>query len=388
MNVLQLGKFYPIRGGVEKVMWDITRGLAQRGLPCDMLCAMLRGDEIDAPHRSMATREADGTRVLSFSPRNRVFCVPALAKKAGTMLSPAMIRWLRRHAAEYDLIHIHHPDPMAALALWLSGYRGRVVLHWHSDIVSQKFFLFFYRPLQSWLIRRAECIVGTTPVYLQASKTLARVQDKCRCIPIGIEPVECISQRNNAFRMQYPNKKIIFALGRLVPYKGFDCLVRAAAYLDEDYLVLIGGSGPLREPLEQQIRRMCLEGKVKLLGYVSDASLPVLYNACDVFVMSSQLKTEAFGIVQIEAMSCGKPVVATTIPGSGVSWVNEHGVSGLNVAPQDAEAMAAAIVQICADEANYRHYAAGAKARFEACFTFSGMIDKIVVLYEYDKKNI
>ena len=387
MKVLQLGKFYPIRGGVEKVMWDITRGLAQRNLPCDMLCAMLRGDETDAPHRSMARIEADGTRVLSFSPRNRVFCVPALAKKAGTMLAPAMVRWLRRHAAEYDLIHIHHPDPMAALALWLSGYRGRVVLHWHSDIVSQKFFLFFYRPLQSWLLRRAECIVGTTPVYLQASKSLARVQNKCRCIPIGIEPVKCISQKNNAFRTQYPNKKIIFALGRLVPYKGFDCLVRAAACLNEDYMVLIGGSGPLRESLEQQIWRMGLKERVNLLGYVSDASLPALYNACDVFVMSSQMKTEAFGIVQIEAMSCGKPVVATTIPESGVSWVNEHGISGLNVAPQDAEAMAAAILQICADEESYRHYAAGARARFEACFTFSGMIDKIVVLYGYDKKE-
>ena len=387
MKVLQLGKFYPIRGGVEKVMWDITRGLAGRSIPCDMLCAMLRSDEMDAQHRSMARIEADGTRVISFSPRNRVFCVPAFAKKSGTMLSPAMIRWLRRHAAEYDLIHIHHPDPMAALALRFSGYRGRVVLHWHSDIVSQKFFYFFYRPLQSWLIRRAECVVGTTPVYLQASKALARVQDKCRCIPIGIDPIECILQENNAFRTQYPNKKIIFALGRLVPYKDFDCLVRAAACLNEDYVILIGGSGPLREPLEQQIRCMGLEGKVKLLGYVSDANLPVLYNACDIFVMSSKLKTEAFGIVQIEAMSCGKPVVATAIPGSGVSWVNKHGISGLNVAPQDAEAMAAAITQICADEGIYRCYAAGAKARFETYFTFSEMIDKIVTLYGYDKKE-
>ena len=384
MKVLQLGKFYPIRGGVEKVMWDITRGLAGRGIPCDMLCAMLRSDGIDAPHRSMAAETGDGMRVISFGLNNRVFCVPAWTKKAGTMLAPAMIRWLRRHSAEYDIIHIHHPDPMAALALWLSGYKGRVILHWHSDIVSQKFFLFFFRPLQSWLIRRAECIVGTTPVYLKASKALSRAQEKCCCIPIGIEPIEFIS-KNNAFRAQYQNKKIIFALGRLVPYKGFDCLVRAAAFLDDDYVVLIGGSGPLREQLESQIRSLGLEGKVKLLGYVRDESLPLLYNACDVFVMSSQMKTEAFGIVQIEAMSCGKPVVATIIPESGVSWVNEHGVSGLNVAPQDAEAMAAAISRICAGEESYRNYSAGAKARYEACFTFSGMIDNIVTLYENEK---
>ena len=144
----------------------------------------------------------------------------------------------------------------------------------------------------------------------------------------------------------------------------------------------------MREPLEQQIRCMGLEGKVKLLGYVSDANLPVLYNACDIFVMSSKLKTEAFGIVQIEAMSCGKPVVATTIPGSGVSWVNEHGVSGLNVPPQDAESMARAIDSICADGDTWRRYAAGAKARYEACFTFAGMIENIITIYGYDEKKI
>ena len=386
MKILQLGKFYPIRGGVEKVMWDLTRGLAERGIPCDMLCAMLRSDAMDAPHQSMTTKEPDGTRVISFSPRNRVICVPAFAKRAGTMLSPAMIRWLRRHAAEYDLIHIHHPDPMAALALRLSGYRGRVVLHWHSDIVSQKFFFFFYRPLQNWLIRRAERIIGTTPVYLQSSAALEKVQHKSCCIPIGIEALVCDFQKISTFRAGFPNKKIIFALGRLVPYKGFDCLVRAAALLSDAYCVLIGGTGPLQDSLEQQIRRTGLEGKVKLLGYVPETDVPTLFGACDVFVMSSQMKTEAFGIVQIEAMSCGKPVVATEIPGSGVSWVNAHGVSGLNVLPQDPEALAGAIGRICADDDSYRRFADGAKARFDACFTFPKMIDRTIDVYE--KKNM
>lgn len=388
MKVLQLGKFYPIRGGVEKVMWDITRGLAGRSIPCDMLCAMLRNDEVDPAHRDALSVDGD-MRVISLGPQNRVFCVPALAKKAGTMISPAMVFWLRRHAAQYDLIHVHHPDPMAALALRLSGYKGRVVLHWHSDIVSQKFLLFFYRPLQSWLIRRSERIIGTTPVYLKASADLAEVQCKTCCIPIGVEAVRYDVQASKIFCVRYLNKKLIFALGRLVPYKGFDTLVSAAAYLSDDFCVLIGGSGPLREKLESQIRSLGLESKVKLLGYVPDADLPVLFGACDVFVMSSCMKTEAFGIVQIEAMSCGKPVVATAIPDSGVSWVNEHGVSGLNVPPQDAEALAGAVMKICADRDSYRHYASGARARFEEHFTFRGMIDKIETVYgcEEDKTN-
>ena len=128
MKVLQLGKFYPIRGGVEKVMWDLTRGLSERGITCDMLCATLKSDPVDPPDQARCTVTPEG-KVIRFNDSGRVICVPALAKKAATMLSPAMIRWMRRHAAEYDLIHIHHPDPMAALALRLSGYRGRVILH-------------------------------------------------------------------------------------------------------------------------------------------------------------------------------------------------------------------------------------------------------------------
>jgi len=381
MKILQLGKFYPIRGGVEKVMWALTYALAERGIACDMLCAMLPEDPVDEDHLLLCDETPEG-RVISFSPQNRIFCVPALAKKAKTMLSPAMVRWLRRHAAEYDIIHVHHPDPMAALALRLSGYRGRVILHWHSDIVSQKILLGFYWPLQSWLVRRASVIIGTTPVYLRESRALKNAQEKTVCVPIGINPIIYDSRDAEELRATMPGKKLVFALGRLVPYKGFGTLVEAARYLDDDYMVLIGGTGPMRDELIRRIIENGLENKVQLLGYVQTWDVPALFGACDIYVMSSQMKTEAFGIVQIEAMSCGKPVVATTIPQSGVSWVNQDGVSGLNVAPGDPKAMAEAIKAICTDPDVYLQYAAGAMERFETFFTSRLMIDKIVKIYE------
>ena len=381
MKILQLGKFYPIRGGVEKVMWALTFALAERGIACDMLCAMLPDDPVDVDHVALTEDTAEG-RVISFSPENRVFCVPALAKKAKTMISPAMVRWLRRHAAQYDIIHIHHPDPMAAVALRLSGYKGRVILHWHSDIVSQKMLLAFYWPLQSWLVRRASLIIGTTPVYLRESHALKQVQEKTACVPIGINPVFYDSREADAFRDTMPGKKIVFALGRLVPYKGFGTLVEAARYLEDDYEVLIGGEGPMHDELVRMIAGYGLENKVRLLGYVQNWEVPVLFGACDIYVMSSQMKTEAFGIVQIEAMSCGKPVVATSIPQSGVSWVNQDGVSGLNVPPCDPKAMAEAIRRICSDPDVYLQYAAGAMERFETYFTSRVMIDKIINIYE------
>ena len=381
MKILQLGKFYPIRGGVEKVMWDLTRGLSERGIPCDMLCATLKTDPVDPPDQPHCTVTPEG-KVIHFNDRGRVICVPALAKKAATMISPAMVRWLRRHASEYDLIHVHHPDPMAALALRLSGYKGRVILHWHSDILSQKTLLALYRPLQSWLIRRAERIVGTTPVYVRESPALQGVQDKITYVPIGILPIKTDEKAVLEMRNRYNGKKIVVSLGRLIPYKGYATLVEAAARLDESYQVLIGGMGPLRESLQAQIDFLGLQERVKLLGYVPDEDLPALYGACDVFVLSSVMKTEAFGIVQIEAMSCGKPVVATRIPASGVSWVNEDGVSGLNVEPGDPQALADAIRRICDDREVWQRYAEGARMRFERMFTAQSMIDKMTDIYE------
>ena len=381
MKVLQLGKFYPIRGGVEKVMWDLTRGLSTHGVDCTMLCATLPDDPVDPPDQDRCRETPEG-REIRFNAHGRVICVPALAKKAATMLSPAMVRWLRRHAAEYDLIHVHHPDPMAALALRLSGYKGRVVLHWHSDILSQKFLLALYRPLQRWLVRRADRILGTTPVYVRESPDLQGVQEKVGYVPIGIDPVIFEENAVRELRNQYKGRKIVVSLGRLVPYKGYSTLIDAAALLDTDYQVLIGGKGPLQDELQAKIETLGLQDRVQLLGYVPDEMVPTLYGACDVFVLSSVMKTEAFGIVQIEAMSCGRPVVATKIPGSGTAWVNEHGVSGLNVAPGNAAALANAVRQICADEQTYIDFSGGARQRFDTLFTSDRMIDKILKEYE------
>ena len=375
MRILQLGKFYPIRGGVEKVMWDLTKGLSATGVDCDMLCARLRGDGADDKDMPIY----DGHSIFRFGEHGRVICVPALAKKAATMISPAMVRWVHRHAAEYDIIHIHHPDPMAALALRLSGYRGKVVLHWHSDIVSQKFFLALYKPLQSWLIKRADRILGTTPVYVASSPYLKDVQDKCGYVPIGIDPVRFDTDRAAVLRAEHPEKKLLLSVGRLVPYKGYRYLVDAMKYLPENCHLVIGGTGPLKGELTRQIQETGLQDRVTLLGYVADSDLPAWFGACDVFILASVMRTEAFGIVQIEAMSCGKPVVATMIPGSGVSWVNKEGVSGLNVPPEDPDAIAKAVRTIMD---NPEPYARGASALYRERYTFMRMIDQIIQVYD------
>ncbi len=372
MKVLQLGKFYPVRGGVEKVMWDLTRGLCARGVECRMLCAynekLSAGDMAD----------------------DRLILVKAWMKAAATMIAPGMIWKLRRIAGDYDIIHVHHPDPMAALALRLSGYRGKVVLHWHSDILKQQGLLKLYMPLQNWLVRRADLIVGTTPVYVAESPFLKDVQDKVTYLPIGVEGVGFAgiagqARNGEGARNDGGNKKVVFSLGRLVGYKGYRYLVEAAKYLPEEYEIVIGGKGPLHDELQAVADEVnAMEGcaSVRLIGFVSDEELPGWFHRCKLFVLSSIWRTEAFAIVQVEAMSCGRPVVATKIPGSGVSWVNEDGYSGINVPVEDAHALADAILKICSDDEVYAGFCGHARQRYEDNFTYDRMIEGCLKLYE------
>ena len=294
------------------------------------------------------------------------------------MVAPDMIGWLKLHRKEYDIIHVHHPDPMAALALRLSHFRGKVVLHWHSDIVAQKFFLLFYRPLQRWLIKRADVIIGTTPVYLKASPWLKDVQDKCVAVPIGIDPLEFEPEKAEAIHRRFQDRKLILTIGRLVPYKGYSFLVDAMKYLPDDYHLVIGGGGPLKKKLQKQIDDSGLSKRVTLTGFLSYEEIADWFGAADIFALSSIYKSEAFGIVQIEAMSCGKPVVATQIPGSGVSWVNKDGVSGVNVPPENAKAIADAILTIDRD---HERYAEGARRLFNERYTLDRMVEGVQAVY-------
>ena len=367
MKILQIGKFYPIRGGVEKVMYDMMLGLAARNVHCDMLCA---------------TTEDHPGGVLTINQYAKVIAIPTQIKFAATMIAPKMIVILRRIAKDYDIIHIHHPDPMASLALFLSGYKGKVILQWHSDILKQKMLLKLYGPLQEWLIKRANLITGTTPVYVEQSPFLSKVQHKVDYIPIGVDPMHPDAANVRLIRQKYQGKKLILSVGRLVEYKGYKYLIEAARHLDTKHQIVIGGKGPLKEELQELIIQLGVQDRVELIGFVSDEELADYYGACDIFCLSSILKTEAFAIVQIEAMSCAKPIISTDIPGSGVSWVNADGESGLIVEIENPRALADAIRHITENDENYAKLSAGSQHRYQQLFTRNRMIDKCLQLYD------
>lgn len=367
IKVLQLTKFYPpFWGGIEAVTFELTERLRSAGYHCDVLCANTGLTTVTEHYN----RQYYVTRAASFG---RLF---------STSISFSLIAELRKIHHKYDIIHVHLPDPLTALALFVVNPACKIVVHWHSDIIKQKHLLKLFLPIQHWLLKRADAIIGTSPKYIQESTQLKEYLHKCVAIPIGsalqtnptAEAVKLVQQK-------YHNKKIVFALGRLVYYKGFTFLIDAAKNLPNDYVVVIGGTGPLEQQLKRQIQRNALQDKVFLAGRISMQELPAYYQACFVLCFPSTHPSEAFGVTQIEAMSFGKPVISTEIPRSGVSWVNQHLQSGLVIEKENAAAITQAIVLLGNDDALYHQLSLQAKQRYQLHFKPEQMIQKVATLY-------
>lgn len=363
---LQLTKFYPpFNGGIETTVRDISNGLTRRGWRVEVLCS-----------------NTERRTVLESGPI-AVTRVASLAQVASTSISPMLVPWLARRQSEQDVIHVHLPNPMANLALWLTRPRAKLVLHWHSDIVKQKRLLKLYEPLQAWLLGRADAIFVTSSRYAESSPWLRAHMHKVYIAPSCVEdPLQTTTpaQRRTAverIHAAWPGKRIVFTLGRMTYYKGFDVLIEAARHLPKDVVVLIGGSGELLEPLRQQVRDAGLTERVHLLGRVSDEDLPGYFGAAEIFCLPSLVRSEAFGLVMVEAMGHGKPVVATDIVGSGVPWVNLHSESGLNAKPGDSLDLAVCIRRILDDPSLAQRLGEGGRQRFESLFTLDKMIDVV-----------
>lgn len=366
MKILQLTKNYPPQfGGIESVTYDVTEGLNDAGLVCDVMCSSLDN-----------STKVEGNKY-------KIFRIGTLRNIAATSISPRIVSWLRKIKSNYDILQLHFPNPMVALAVFIVRPKNKIIVHWHSDIIRQRFIYPFFRPLEKWVLNRADVIIGTSENYIAYSKPLKEYQEKIKVIPLGIsvDRFVCKEEQIEGIKNRFKNKKIIFSLGRLVYYKGFEDLIEAGKYIDDDTVVLIGGAGELKEKLEEQIKENNLEKKVFLLGRIPDEELACYYKSCDIFCLASNKRSEAFGVVQLEAMYFGKPIVATQIAGSGVSWVNQENVTGFNVPVNDGKKLAEAIMRILNNEDLKRKFSANALKRFEELFTRKHMVDEFVSLY-------
>lgn len=365
-KVLQVGKFfYPDKGGIESTTKFIFDHFVNDQNVNDVLC-FKRGKRSQKIHFGKSLVLKCGT---SF-------------QLASTPISFKFFYWFRKLRNNYDIIHIHSPNPLAAVALFLFPVKGKVLLHWHSDILTHKFLYLFYRFFEKHLLKRADLILGTSPVYVQHSPFINKYDYKANYISSSTEDTNFTvdEERVQEIKNEYDGRKIIFSLGRFIYYKGFEYLIEAAKYLPDDFVILIGGAGPMKEKYVALIKQLNLYNKIFLLSDISQQDLGNYYKACDVFCLPSTEKTEAFGLVLVEAMVFGKPIIATNIPGSGTSWVNVNNVTGINVEPKNSKALAEGILKIM-EPANYKTFSINARHRYEEKFTNAKFNEKLEKYY-------
>lgn len=338
MKIIQIGKFFPPHyGGIESVTYELSHFLGANNIQNDILCFNKSNETIrETVNQSTVTR---------CSTLFTVFSMP---------LSISYFHQLFMARNEYDIFHVHLPNPIACLGLFFLPQPARIILHWHSDIIKQKELKLLYNPVVKYAIKRALAVIGATPAHLEGSDFSKEIGRKGVVIPYPFNS-EAFKKVNIPEDVRFKHgidlkeKKVILSIGRLTYYKGFSYLIKAARMLPKDYVILIAGSGELHKELSRLIKKSGLSERVVLVGKVSELQLHYLLSHCDLFCLPSIFKSEMFGMVQLEAMIYGKPVLSTDIPESGVPYVNIHGKTGLVVPPRDSRALATGILQILND---------------------------------------
>lgn len=359
MRILHVGKYYyPFRGGIESVVRAVCEGLAKNDHEVEVLCS----------NDSLFGQEdfINGVKVTRLG---RLFSFLGQALNIGLFFS------LHKKAKEFDVVHIHGPNPLAELIALTLPKKTKIVMTYHSDVVRQRLLLPFYMPVLRKFLNRVDEIYVATENHVKYSLVLPQFKNKCRIIPFGIDDGELLKDESviqKAIELRQTYGPFILAVGRLVKYKGFHVLIEAARSINSK--IVIVGEGPEYDHLKELISDYNLQDKVFLLGKVEDSTtFTALYHACEIFTLPSITPNENFGIVQLEAMACRKPIVTTNLK-SGVPCVGEKGKTCLIVEPDNAEQLWRAIEMIQNNEELKKKMGQAGRDRFENNYTISNMI--------------
>jgi rhamnosyl/mannosyltransferase len=297
--------------------------------------------------------------------------VGRIAAVASTPLSLGLPLALRR--LRPDIVHLHFPYPPGEISTLLATPRAPVVITYHSDVVRQRMLLRFYGPLLRRVLRHAARILVTSPSYARHSPWLAAVHDRTVLVPLGIDPAPFLKVEPRG------DGHTLLFVGRFRYYKGLQYLLEALSLLPDTTLLLVGG-GPQEPALRELAHRLGIEARVRWLGSVDDAELPGIYAGADVFVLPACERSEAFGLVLVEAATAGLPCVSTEL-GTGTSYVNLNGETGLVVPPADVPALAAACRRLLDDPALRRQYGAAGRARAVQLFDIKRVAREVAGIY-------
>lgn len=356
--------FWPRIGGVEKTAHELTQAVASE---FDVTVLTV------SDQRSSTTERCGNFTVVRVAKLASIFSTPI------SLTFPSVFQHLARCA---DIIHLHSPHPVGELSLMLSGFQAKVANTYHFDFVRQKIFAPIYRPLLHRTLDRTNVIVCSNPNIRRTSPILQLHADKVKIIPFGIDSAKfqlkgAEFEEVRTIRNQYSRPLVLF-VGRLVYYKGIECLIRAASEVDINLIII--GNGPLEGKLRKLAYTLRIESRTHFLPHLPRRELKLYFHTCDLFVLPSVARSEAFGLVLLEAMACGKPLITTEL-GTGTSWVNQHGRTGLVVSPRDAPALAEAIRRLISEPDLARQFGHAAKIRVQEIFSYSRFAEGYLRIY-------
>lgn len=365
MRVLHVYKdFAPVVGGIENHVRWLAAGLARKPDVDVSVLVTNRGPR--------TVREVvDGVPVTKAGRQYTLASAP---------LSLGLLYEIGRRP--YDIIHLHFPYPIGELAYLLHGRARKLVITYHSDIVRQKHLLRMYRPFLHLLLQRADAILTSSPNYASGSPFLSRHLDKITIVPLAIDAsrfggLASTEARAAQIRQELGGPMTLF-VGELRYYKSVHVLIQAMRRVAGS-LAVVGG-GPEETKLKAQAAREDLAGRVVFRGRVPDDELAAHYQAADLFVLPSGLRAEAYGMVLLEAQTFGLPLVTTEL-GTGTSYVNRHGTTGIVVPPHDAGALARAIMILQSSPELRRAYGEAGRRRLENELSMGRMVDNVYNLY-------
>jgi rhamnosyl/mannosyltransferase len=344
LRICHLGKFYPpATGGMESHVRTLARAQAELGAEVRVVCVNhldRRGRDVtwSALAQTPTVEEWDGpVRVTRLGRR------ASLARLDLCFDLPGLLARLGRSGM--DLLHLHLPNPTMLLALAVLRPRVPLVVTYHSDVIKQKVLGLALRPFEHFALRLARMILTTSPVYPEGSQLLQQYRAKLESLPLGIDLSPYLHPSASALEHARQlggehGEPLWLAIGRLVYYKGLHNAIRALALVSGKLMVV--GHGPLEQELKQLAEAGGVSGRVIWRPRLGEDELVGAYHAATAFWFPSNERSEGFGLVQVEAMASGCPVINTAIPGSGVAWVSPHERTGLTVAVNDPGALASA----------------------------------------------
>ncbi len=368
-KMLHAAKWYsPVVGGIETAALDITGAVVGKADVEILVCS-------ENKKREIGTTE-EGIKVYRAKTPFVKFSMP---------VSLDYVRTFKKMSKNVDLIQIHAPFPLSDLALVLSGAakRSKVAVWWHSDVVKQKKLMLFYKPLMHMMLRRADKIFVAGKTVAERSAYLGKYMDKVEVIPFGVPKESFEAPENTSYLSDKlsvkENVKLLF-VGRLVYYKGVDVLLEAMAKTEERSELFIVGDGELEAHLKARCDELSINNRVHFLGKVEDNDLKAALYDCDVFVLPSVSRSECFGLVQLEAMAYGKPVINTDLP-TAVPDVSLDGETGITVPSGDVEALAKALDRLVLDPKLREVYGEAAIKRCKEHFSLDDMQEKLYKTY-------